>query len=116
MKKVIVIFVIIVLILSFGIYRFFFDMSNLPEGKLISEVQSPDGKYTVKAYISDGGATTAYAVRGELIFNTINKNPINIYWNYREDQAKIEWIDNNTVVINGHKLNVPHERFDFRRK
>lgn len=115
-KKIIIIIVIIVLVLSCGIYRSFFDMNNLPKGKLISEVQSPDGRYTVKAYISDAGATTAYAIRGELVFNTIKKNPKNIYWNYREDKAEIEWIDNDTVIINGHKLNVPNERFDFRRK
>ncbi|RCX08890.1 hypothetical protein DFR58_1401 [Anaerobacterium chartisolvens] len=116
MKKFISVIVIIILILSYGIYRAFFDMNNLPEGRLISEVHSPNGEYTIKAYISDGDATTSYAVRGELIFNTIKKNPKNIYWNYREDNAKIEWIDNDTVIINGHKLNVPNERFDFRRK
>lgn len=115
-KKILVIIVIIVLILSYGTYRAFFDMDNLPKGKLISEVQSPDGKYTIKAYISDAGATTAYAIRGELDFNTKSRKPKNIYWNYREDKAVIEWIDNDTVVINGYKLDVPNEKFDFRRK
>ena len=91
-------------------------MSRLPEGELISEVQSPNGTYTVKAYLTNGGATTPYAIRGELNFNTVNKKPKNIYWNYREDKAIIEWIDDDTVLINGHELDLPNEKFDFRRK
>ena len=91
-------------------------MCRLPTGELLSEVQSPNGTYTVKAYRTNGGATTAYAMRGELNFNNSTKRPENIYWNYREEKANIEWINEDTVVINGHELQVPHERFDFRRE
>lgn len=90
-------------------------MGRLPKGSLISEVQSPNGTYAIKAYITNGGATTSYAIRGELIYNNIKKKPKNIYWNYREDKAIIEWVDDDTVIINGHELDVPNEKFDFRR-
>lgn len=90
-------------------------MNNLPKGKLISEGKSPDGTYTVKAYLSDGGATVDYSILGELNYNKINKKPKNIYWNYHEEEAVIKWINNDTVVINGHKLNVLNEVFDWRR-
>lgn len=91
-------------------------MNRLPEGEFLTEQISPDGKYTLKAYVTNGGATTAYCVRGELIFHERNNKKKNIYWEYREETASINWIDHDTVVINGHKLNVPNERYDFRRE
>ncbi|WP_374120935.1 DUF5412 family protein [Neobacillus sp. PS3-12] len=27
----------------------------------------------------------------------------------------MKWVDNDTVVINGHKLDVPNKTFDFRQ-
>lgn len=115
-KKIIVVILIIVAIVSYGIYWAFFDMSRLPKGELISEVQSPNGTYTIKAYLTNGGATTSYAIRGELNFNTVNKKPKNIYWNYKEDKAIIRWVNDDTVIINGYRLDVLTERYDFRRK
>ncbi|MCX7709726.1 MAG: DUF5412 domain-containing protein [Clostridia bacterium] len=115
-KKLIICLLIIAGLLTYAYYWAFIDMGRLPKGKLISEAQSPDGTYTIKAYLSDGGATTSYAVLGELNFNTIKKKPQNIYWNYREDFANIKWVDNDTVMINDHTLNVPADRFDYRRK
>ena len=38
----------------------------------------------------------------------------NIYWNYHEDHAEVEWIDDETVIINGIQLNVLTEIYDFR--
>ena len=89
-------------------------MNRLPKGELISEVQSPNGTYTVKAYVSEG-TLSAPAVRGELSYNKKIKRPKNIYWNYRQDKAIIEWFDDDTVIINGHKLDVPYDSFDFRK-
>lgn len=91
-------------------------MARLPKGELISEVQSPNGTYTIKAYRTNGGATTAFAIRGELNFNNSRKRSKNIYWNYRQEEAIIQWIDDDTVIINGIKLDVPNEKFDFRTK
>lgn len=101
-------------VLYYGIYWAFFDMNRLPKGELISELKSPNGDYTIKAYVSDGGATTDFSVLGELNYNAMNKKTKNIYWNYHEDTANIEWVDDDTVIINGHELNVLHDTFDFR--
>ncbi|WP_312476754.1 DUF5412 domain-containing protein [Neobacillus sp.] len=119
-KKQIITLVILIPLLSFGligygVYWAFFDMNRLPQGDLISEMDSPDGTWTIKAYVSSGGATVGDAVRGELNFNKEKRKPKNIYWNYREYSASINWINNNTVEINGHKLSVPDDTFDFRR-
>ncbi len=90
-------------------------MVRLPKGELITHVSSPHETYTIKASRTNGGATTTYAIRRELNFNNSRKKPKNIYWNYREEDAIIKWFDDNTVIINGIKLNVPYEKFHFRR-
>lgn len=84
------------------------------KGDLIAESTSPNGKYSIKVYISSGGATTDFSVLGELNYIPENKSPKNIYWNYQEDTVNIQWLDDDTVMINGHKLNVLHDTFDFR--
>ncbi|MBM7587702.1 hypothetical protein JOC86_004276 [Bacillus pakistanensis] len=89
-------------------------MNRLPTGEYLTEETSPDGKYTLKVYVTNGGATTSYSIRGELVFNEQNNKAKNIYWNYREETADIIWKDHNTVVINGHTLEVPGDKFDFR--
>lgn len=103
-------------IIGYGIYWAFFDMNRLPTGEYLTDETSPDGTYTIKAYRNNGGATTSNSIRGELVFNQRNSKTKNIYWNYREDTVEIEWVDNDTVIINGHTLKVPNEKFDFRKK
>ena len=116
MGKKITVLLIIIAILSYGIYWAFFDMNRLPKGDLIAEVKSPNGMYSIKAYVSNGGATTDFSVLGELNYNTIIKNPKNVYCNYHEESANIEWIDNKIVSINGHQLNVLYDTFDYRKR
>ncbi|WP_274309931.1 DUF5412 domain-containing protein [Solibacillus daqui] len=102
-------------VIGYAIYWFFFDMNRLPTGEYLTEATSPDGTYTVKAYVNSPSLSVD-AVRGELIFNKKNGKTKNIYWNYRESRATIEWLDHQTVVINGHTLHVPNDRYDFRRE
>lgn len=108
-------FLLIVAIFIGGVYYFFYDMGRLPQGELIEEVVSPNGDYTMKAYLCNGGATVSYAVRGELNYNQKNKKAKNIYWDYRIEDADIEWTDEDTVVINGHSIDVLKETYDWRR-
>ncbi|WP_352926989.1 DUF5412 domain-containing protein [Peribacillus simplex] len=114
-KLNIVISLLIIGLLGYGIYWAFFDMNRLPKGDLISTVTSPDETYTLKAYVSSGGATTDFSVLGEMNFNKEKRKPKNIYWNYHEEKANIKMVDNDTVIINGHQLEVPSETYDFRR-
>jgi hypothetical protein len=69
----------------------------------------------MRTYLA-GGATTDFAVRAELVFNKNSKKKKNVYWNYREENAYIVWIDDDTVRINGHVLRLPNEKYDFRRE
>ncbi|MGY4797504.1 DUF5412 family protein [Lysinibacillus fusiformis] len=64
------------------------------------------------SYKSCKGATTSYSICG-LVFNH-KRNIKN--WNNREGTEKIIWIDNNTVVINGHTLDVSNDKFNFRKQ
>ncbi len=72
-KKLIITVIVVMAVLVYGVYWAFFDMTRLPKGELISEQISPDGAYTVKEYLTNRGATVAYAIRGELKFNTENR-------------------------------------------
>ncbi|WP_454190973.1 DUF5412 domain-containing protein [Paenibacillus sp. Marseille-Q7038] len=101
-------------ILGYVVYWALFDTNRLPRGEYLTEVDSPDGTYTLKAYRINGGAITSNAIRGELVLNERKGKSKTIYWNYREENAAVKWIDSDTVHINGHTLNVPNEKFDFR--
>ena len=100
-------------IIGYSIYWLFFDWSRFKQD-LIAESTSPQGTYTVKAYVSDAGATTSYAVLGELIYNHEKRKSKKIYWQYRKNEAFIKWSDDDTVSINGVTLNVPDETYDYR--
>ena len=105
---------LMLVLLGIFVYTFFISMESLPKGEFLTEESSPDGKYTLKAYVTNGGATTSYAIRGELVFNEKKGKTKNIYWNYREETAEISWVDKDTVIINNRTLNVPKEKYDFR--
>lgn len=114
LKALMIVGLLFIALIGYGVYWAFFDMKRLPTGEYLAEETSVDGKYTVKTYVTNGGATTPYAVRGELVYNKSNKKPKNIYWNNRENDATITWTDNDTVEVNGHSLDVPNDKFDFR--
>ncbi|PJO45563.1 DUF5412 domain-containing protein [Lysinibacillus xylanilyticus] len=116
-KKTLLVILISILffagIIGYGIYWLFFDWTRFKQ-ELIAESTSPQGTYTVKAYVSDAGATTSFSVLGELVFNHEKRKSKKIYWQYRENRAYINWRDDDTVSINGVTLNVPDETYDFR--
>lgn len=114
-KKLLFAFLIVVGLFGYGVYWAFFDMGRLPEGEYMKQSVSPDGRYTVKAYVTNGGATTSYAVRGELNYNNGKRKPKNIYWQNKKETASIKWLDNNTVVINNVEIDVPYDSYDYRR-
>jgi hypothetical protein len=109
------VFIIINIAFIIGIfYYFFFSMHHLPEGEFIKQTISPNSTYTIKFYRINGGATTAYAVRGELS-NNFNHKKWNIYWDYKIDDANVVWLDDSTVIINGHRINVKKDTYDWRK-
>ncbi len=109
---------IIFIVLSFfayGVYWMFFDIQRIEGQDKIVEVLSPSNEYTVTAYLNSGGATTGWSVLGSVTYNETGKTK-NIYWKYECEEADIYWVDEKTVSINGEKLNVSTDIYDYRRE
>ena len=84
---------------------------NNPETFLMAS-QSPDGKYNLEAYRTEPGATVDFSVR---VYLTTGDRKTIIYDAYHEYEAKIVWIDNTTVSINGITLDISQgEKYDWR--
>ena len=98
----------------YGMYALFLDTQRIRGQEEIAVSDSPTGAYTVTAYRNDGGATTAYAVLCSVRDNQSGRRR-NIYWQYRCEDAQIEWLDETTVRINGVVLDVRSDVYDFRR-
>ena len=113
--KVIIILLLLIFLTVYGIYWAFFDIQRIEGEEFLSESTSPDGRYTVTAYLNNGGATTDYAVLCTATDNETGRDR-NIYWNYKCEKAEIEWIDEDTaiIVINGVELDVMKDKYDWR--
>lgn len=72
--------------------------------ELLKTSHSPGQNYTIEFYLTNGGATTSFGVIGKL------DGPLGfekvIYDDYRIDHAKIEWVNNHTISINNHVLDL----------
>lgn len=97
------------------IYYFFFSTVAIKGEKLMGEYPSPNSAYTVEIYQNDGGATTGYAVLGVLRKKSDSSYARNIYWENNTNRAEAQWLDDDTVIINGKKIpNVLKDKYDFR--
>lgn len=107
--------ILIAVVIPSVLYIKFFTIWGVRGQQPIKTVSSPDGRYTVTAYLNNGGATTSYAVLGTV---TDNKTGIerNIYWQDDVDVAYIDWVDNTTVIINAVELDVKKDTYDYRNK
>lgn len=117
-KYIITIFIIVFIIIggvSYIINWAFFDIQRINGQEYLDESTSPNGTYTVTAYLNNGGATTSYAVLGTLKNNKNGKSK-NIYWQYHCEKAEMEWLNDEIIKINGIELNVKNETYDYRRK
>ncbi|MBR2109454.1 MAG: hypothetical protein IJ932_05895 [Ruminococcus sp.] len=88
-------------------------MDNLPTGELIKNSNSPNKQYRIEVYLCSGNATTANSIRCAAVEINSQKSR-NILWQYRQDDAEIEWLDDNNVKINGIKLNILTDSYDWR--
>lgn len=112
-RKNIIRLVMILLFILILYFHFFISMNNLPEGKYLLSSTSPEGRYQLNVYISET-SLSAPAIRGELEDLETRKKR-NIYWDYRQETADIEWIGQNTISINGHEFNYLTDIYDWRR-
>lgn len=72
--------------------------------KHITASESPDGYYTVNFIYFDAGATGTFGIRGEL------DGPLwftkRVYYEQRVTEVDVIWKNDNTIVINGHSMNL----------
>ncbi|MCT8139964.1 hypothetical protein H1D32_21035 [Anaerobacillus sp. CMMVII] len=66
-KTPIIVLFLLVSLIVFSVQYTFFDWSLFKQ-ELIIELTSPEGTYTINAYVYNGGATVNYSVLGELVF------------------------------------------------
>lgn len=76
--------------------------------------ESPDKQYKIDFYYFDAGAMGTFGVRAELDGPLWFKK--NMYYERHATEAKIEWLDNETAVINGNRLNLKEgESFGYNK-
>ncbi len=92
-----------------------YSMETLPQGELLHTYPSPNEEYQINIYLCDGGATTDWSIRGELVECQTGLSK-NIYWCYHEKDADVQWIDNETVTINGRELQIHSDVYDWRKE
>ena len=108
---------VIVLLALFAnkFYEDHFTIKGIKGEELLTSKTSPDGKYEVRAYLNNGGASADYAVLAVLI-DKQNKTEKNIFWDSPCEEAKMQWISNDMLTINDISLHIPDETYDFRGK
>ena len=79
--------------------------------ELLGETVSSDGKYKIEAYLINGGATVDWSVKCYLREGDIKKE---IYRDYHINEANMIWIDNDTISINNHNIDLPNGKYNFR--
>ena len=119
MKKKLVNAVAIIIVaaiaLGAGAYSLLYDTQKLEGQEIICQVDSPENKYTVTAYLNSGddGKNAVLCHVTAKIFLGRDRN---IYWNYPCDKAEIAWKDETTVIINGVEIDVRFDTYDYRKE
>ena len=117
MKKFALVLIPLVLFICFiwCMDYFFFGMKYLPKGEFMETVYSPNENYKINSYLVNAGATVDFSVRCEVV-NACTGEKRNLFWEYHCEKANIEWIDDDNVKINGKKLNIHSDTYDWRNK
>lgn len=103
----------VVVILS-GCSLLFPSMESLPVGEFVESYPSPNSENILNIYLCAEGATVDFAIRGEVEKSDGTKK--NIYWEYHCDSAEVEWLSDDTVVINDKTLNINTDAYDWRKE
>lgn len=113
-KKIFLFSLLCLTVILSGCSLLFPSMENLPTGDLLNSYPSPNGENLINVYLCDGGATVDFAIRGEVV--RLDGTKKNIYWEYHCDQADVEWLSDDTVVINDQTLNIYTDVYDWRKE
>ena len=86
-------------------------MEDLPDGNKLSESTSVNGTYRLELFLCVQSGTQY--IRGALTTIASGETK-NIYWDIYSSTLDVEWIDDATVKLGGHSLNVMTDIYDCR--
>lgn len=90
----------------------FFNIEELPAGRLLYSCESPQGKRTLNVYRVENALGTA--IRGEVVKQDGERQ--NVFWQTNLENVEVSWLDDSTVVIDSLILNVAKGgSYDCRR-
>lgn len=102
-----------VVLSAYAYWWAFHDIQRIAWQEILTQSDSPSGRYTVTAYLTNGGATTDFGVLCG-VTDHMTGGERKFYWQYRCEEARILWLDDETVQINGIVLDVQNGRYDYR--
>lgn len=115
-KKVWIAILLCIAIFAYGVYWAFFDntLSRVDgRGELIETIPNSTHSMVASTYlIDDGGATVRPSLRVSVTSAEENFNNTTVFWHYPASEMKstdIEWIDENSFVINGIQVDIDDE-------
>lgn len=90
----------------------FFNIQELPAGRLMYSCESPQGERTLNVYRVENALGTA--IRGEVVKQDGERQ--NVFWQTNLENVEVSWLDDSTVVIDSLILNVAKGgSYDCRR-
>lgn len=101
-----------VFVLIIGFFALMF--GGIRQDTILGEVESPDGAYTAVLISSDQGALGGDTLvniefnskNGVWLLSEVKKDPETIYFGEWGEQVGINWIDENTISINGKIIDI----------
>lgn len=100
---------------GYGFYWAFFDIQRYKGQEELLVSNSPTMAYTLTAYKNNGGGNSGYAILCTVKDNATGET-WNIYWDGDATEAKIQWLNGTTVIINGQELDITKDTYDYRRE
>ena len=92
----------------------YFDLNDLPAGKLTCSLPSPDQSQVLNIYVVKNNLGTA--VRGEITDAGNSAAANNVYWQTDTEAADAKWIDNGVISINDVNIDIKNGgTYDSRR-
>ncbi|WP_035179159.1 DUF5412 family protein [Alkalihalobacterium bogoriense] len=114
-------FLLILFIFFYGVNKMFFstDLSNINGTfELQESIDSPDGTFTANVYLVNAHSTVKYSLAVGIDSNNEKFPELNdkiIYWHYPESEYDVEWLDDETIIINGTHLNIFKDTYHWRK-
>lgn len=121
MKKILKILAVIcmcmIILFGWGCYHFIWDTQSIPKGDLVKTISSPEKGYIANVYDGGGGATVDSSVIVE-IENVVSHKKRNIYFEYHcnYEDIDIKWLSETDIQVNGKKLNINRDVYDWRHE